>query len=143
MSINEDIQRAIDKNLSSEVASRLKDFIFDAEQKAVELKAYIKENEAFKIELNVLRALETKKGELEQRERSLDHDEAKLDVEKQVLEVKEKCAQSRIDDIKELTRTVFGSNRLNYNLSLHQSDYNSTTGHNESRTTTGDITKET
>ena len=46
MSINEDIQRAIDKNLSSEVASRLKDFIFDAEQKAVELKAYIKPKKA-------------------------------------------------------------------------------------------------
>jgi hypothetical protein len=141
MSLSNDIQDAIKKSLPSAVAGELQAFIEEAKQNKANLDLVIKERNAKEVELQRLRGIETREANIAAREaaaRIKDHD---LQLKESVLKAQEEFNNRRVDEMRNLVSTVFGSNRLNYNLNLSvpvKDQYGNTMNYPAS----GDITKE-
>ena len=116
--LSEKIQEAIAQSLPAAVAGELKDFISQAEvdaKRRYELQLEV--NNLQKENLR-LRDLELSEIAVKSRESVVASIENAVTVKEQILTLREEHAKQRVEEIRSLTSTVFGSNRMNYDLSL-------------------------
>lgn len=118
MSINENIQKAIKESLPEAVAGELKEYLEETEDLKEENKWLRKENDELKEENGNLRNLKSRLDSVELREKQAEKLNQDLNLREAVLKVREEHVEERVNEIRNLTQTVFRSNRMNYNLDL-------------------------
>ena len=118
MSMNESIRAAIKDNLSESVSKELQSYLSELESDREELRREQKENLKLTEELADLKDREVAWGRCEEAEEVNATRHAELEKREALLELREKHAEERVDEIRNLTSTVFQSNRIGYNLNL-------------------------
>lgn len=146
--LSDKLLQIIQEGLPAATAGELKKYIEQAQKNETELNNAVKligdQNE----ELKVLRPLRDREHNVAAREVVANVRDVELRIKEEILKVKETHATERVSEIRNLTNTVFQSNRLGYNLNLNSThydpagpsnNYNSTTSN---ETITGNISKE-
>lgn len=121
MELSKDIQDAIARSLPSLAAGELKQFI-EQGQKAI--KDAIEFKARYEQEKNDREALERYRNEgsaLLSRETEVNKKELRLAHHGELLKLREELMNHRLDDLKEITRTVFQSNRFDYSTQINGS----------------------
>jgi predicted RNase H-like nuclease (RuvC/YqgF family) len=119
MAIEEDISKAIDANLTSEVSNRLKarlQLAEDLEKKSVLLERALREA---KEENQTLKALVSTEEQLNEKIRRFAEarDQAKeATIAKTIVDLKLEYSAVRVADMKELVKDVFANSRFKYTL---------------------------
>lgn len=118
MSLNEKILESINTELPAMVAGELKNFIADAEANKAALDRLRAEHQEAMAELTKFRALNAQASSVTAREVAVTARERAVELTEAIHKVKAECNDQRVGEIRELVRTVFQSNRLDYSLSL-------------------------
>lgn len=118
MELNSSIQKAIQDSLPLAVAGELKDYIATAQKTAEAYSALQQVYITLKADYDRLLKLELRENDVTKREEALRENDRDIKTRLQLVTMREEHAKERIDEIKNLTATVFQSNRMNYNVSL-------------------------
>lgn len=125
MELNKQIQKAIAESLPEATAGELKKYLEKADAAKTDLKLLQQDYDELAAnyedatgELRRLRDLKLKRETIDQENATLAVDRMKHDMDVQMLELREQHAKDRVLEIRNMTETVFKSNRMNYNLDL-------------------------
>lgn len=133
--LNKEIKEAIDKNLPSLVGDQLKQVLIDYDRIKEANEDQEKQIKQLTKKFNDIDNLNRQYSENEQISNELDAKEIDLKAREALLEFKEKEWALRLGDIKEITKTVFQSNRFNYAVDVNRSGFENQNTNNGSIST--------
>lgn len=129
--ITVEIQDAIKKNLPEMVGKELNKILSNYEVLKVQLSTAQDQNKKHLKEYQEIRELDRQYEENETKRLSNLEKERELNTKEEILKIREENAKQRVDEIRNLTETVFQSNRMNYGVNLTKScggEYDNSTG---------------
>lgn len=137
--IDDKLLKVINESLPGMVGSELKQVLEQGQKDKARADEYEQKNIELSKEVSELKCLKLDRTEVQQRESSVRAEERELEITKKLLELEKKLINERLEDIKNLTSTVFQSNRLGYNISLDGYKYDNNTGSSQGVNVTGTV----
>jgi len=113
------LKAEIDKHLPTMVGKQLQERLVQADRDARDLKICRDSIDTLEAKNKKLESLKINEAELYDREGKVSGREFQVGVKEQLLALREKHAEERVLELRNITQSVFGSNRMGYNLNLN------------------------